>query len=176
MYNLLIKKGLNEFTIVQARDELVKETDRFKDMNEARKYVYRQVSSLVTKGYLEVKGSGRHKRYSKTELCDHITFVEKSEIKIRPKRKAAKTTKIETFNRREFLSLEKERNQYQGELSISLAEVEEYKVLIERFPDKKELLHPMISSAKERSATMLGKVNALTAVLAALRLEGNTIC
>ncbi|WP_404764722.1 hypothetical protein [Vibrio alginolyticus] len=171
IYNLMIKKGLNEFTIAQARDALVKETECFKDMNEVDEYVFRQVSDLVTKGYLEEKGIGQHKRYTKTGLCSHVTFLEEPEAI-----KTAKTLKSESCRYTELLNLENKRNQYLEKLSVSVAEEEEYRALIQSFPETKELLHPMVSNANRRSATMLGKVNALTTALEVLRSTRNTIC
>lgn len=62
-------------------------------------------------------------------------------------------------------ALEKERFQYKTELSVTYAEEQEYSRLMNRFPDKKELLMPIYVQAKERSDTTLGKINALTTAL-----------
>ncbi|ELA9350895.1 hypothetical protein QUN95_000544 [Vibrio parahaemolyticus] len=61
--------------------------------------------------------------------------------------------------------LEKERIQYKRELLVTFAEEQEYNRLMSRFPDKKDLLMPIYTKAKERSETTLGKINALTSML-----------
>lgn len=56
---------------------------------------------------------------------------------------------------------EARKNVYEGELAITLGEVEEYQSLLSRFPSSKTDLLPLYDAAKERSAKLLGKVNAL---------------
>lgn len=167
MYNLLISKNLDQFSITQARDELLKTSDRFDDVNEARKYVYRQVSRLTYKGYLAVKGQGRRKIYTKTDLFYRIQFTERrdrAESVLGHISQELGATGV-SFD---FSILEKERNQYHGELSISLAEVDEYKHLLARIPSKQRSLQNLMTDAKERSAALLGKINAITALLSTL--------
>lgn len=53
IFNLLIKKGLDHFSVTDLRDELMNENQDLGDGSEARKFVYRQLLRLVEKGYLE---------------------------------------------------------------------------------------------------------------------------
>ena len=169
--NSLIKKGVNEFANVQAQDGVVKKTDHSKGIYEDGEYVYHQISDQVINGYLEKKGEKQHKLCEKVGLCEQMNFVSEVEAT-----KAEETINKEPCSYSELLSLEKERDQYLERLSVLLAEEEEYAELIQRFPHTKELLQPVIANAKYRSATVLGKINALTSALEVLQITDNTIC
>ncbi|MEZ9856554.1 hypothetical protein AB4347_21370, partial [Vibrio breoganii] len=52
--------------------------------------------------------------------------------------------------------------QYEGELAITLGEIEEYQSLLMRFPNNKQDMQPLFNAARERSAKLLGRINALT--------------
>ncbi|EHH1280151.1 hypothetical protein PVB89_002583 [Vibrio parahaemolyticus] len=162
IYNLLINQNLDRFTVTQARDELQKSIDRFANANDARKYVYRQINHLVSNGYLRTVGNGRTKLYVKTEAFNLGSFS----------KKMVKKYQCETINTEKMVQnekyieiLEKERIQYKRELLVTFAEEQEYNRLMSRFPDKKDLLMPIYTKAKERSETTLGKINALTSML-----------
>lgn len=165
IYNLLINRNLDRFTVIQARDELQQSSDRFEDDNEARKYIYRQINHLVSNGYLKTLGDGRKKLYIKTEAFNLSSFSKKT-VK-RYKRRSSEDEKcVQAVQTEQYIeALEKERVQYKTELSVTYAEEQEYSRLMSRFPDKKELLMPIYVQAKERSETTLGKINALTSVL-----------
>ncbi|NAW84034.1 hypothetical protein CAG69_18570, partial [Vibrio sp. V43_P6S15P86] len=59
-------------------------------------------------------------------------------------------------------TLEQEKKQHEGELAITLGEIEEYQSLLMRFPNNKQEIQPLFNSARERSAKLLGRINALT--------------
>ncbi|MBF4243103.1 hypothetical protein EA003_25495, partial [Vibrio anguillarum] len=58
--------------------------------------------------------------------------------------------------------LEQEKKQYEGELEITLGEIEEYQSLLTRFPHNRQKMQPLFNTARELSAKLLGKINALT--------------
>ena len=177
MYNLLIEKNMDSFSILQARDELLKSTDRFSDENEARKFIHRQVHHLASKGYLIILGAGRQKRFKKTDLFNKTEFSVRTENP-QPKHTNRKNElNKQTFVRHgDYVVLLEERNQYQGELAISRAEAEEYKALLGRFPERSSLLFPLHSAAKDRSATILGKMNAVNALISSIEQDGTQMC
>ncbi len=165
IYNLLINQNLDRFTVTQARDELQKTNDCFDNGNDARKYVYRQINHLVSNGYLKTVGNGRARLYIKTEAFNLGSFSKKMVKKFQCEAiKSQKTTQIGQTEEC-IETLKKECIQYKSELSVTFAEEQEYRRLMNRFPDKKELLMPIYTQAKERSEMILGKVNALTSVL-----------
>ena len=58
IFTLFIEKGLDGLTVPALRDELLKITGEFKDITEARKFLYRQLLPLEKKGLLWTKGQG----------------------------------------------------------------------------------------------------------------------
>ncbi|EGQ8276863.1 hypothetical protein GT901_20695 [Vibrio parahaemolyticus] len=165
IYNLLINHNLDRFTVTQARDVLQQSIDCFDNANDARKYVYRQVNRLVSNGYLKTVGNGRAKQYIKTEAFNLSSFSKKMVKKYQCETMVPEKTTQISQNEKYIETLQKERIRYKSELSVTFAEEQEYCRLMSRFPDKKELLMPIYTQAKERSETTLGKINALTSVL-----------
>ena len=46
MFNLLIEKGMDNFSVIEARDALLNGTSTFPSSDDARKYVYKQLLSF----------------------------------------------------------------------------------------------------------------------------------
>ncbi|MAD89523.1 MAG: hypothetical protein CMK64_07435 [Pseudoalteromonas sp.] len=172
IYSLLIEKECNGFTIVELRDELLTVTDTYQDIDEARKFIYRQTTALERKKLLNSKGSGRHKQYFKTELFNNVTFVAKQAVI-----EKEKSISCHTNNQASPLveTLLNEKKQFEAELAILLGEVDEYKALQKRFPEYLSLFYSALDDAKNNSAKLLGKVNALTTILASLN-NGTSRC
>lgn len=169
MYNLLIKSNLNNFSVLQARDELLKMPNFIGDPNEARKFIHRQVNHLVASGYLDVTGTGRAKRFTKSALFYQVKFIAKANHRTCFPKQPLKL-QLELQASSDYQLLVEERNQYHGELAMSQAEAEEYETLLRRFPEKESILHPLKIEAIERSSMILGKMKALTALLANIEL------
>lgn len=77
IYTLLIEKGFDGLTVPCLRDELLKITEEFKEIVEARKFLYRQLLQLEQKGLLLTKGQGRKRTYHKSELFKVTEFKAK---------------------------------------------------------------------------------------------------
>ncbi|MHB9954801.1 hypothetical protein [Vibrio campbellii] len=158
MFNLLIERGMDDFSVIEARDALLNSTSTFTSSDEARKYVYKQLLSLEEKGWLSVIGTRRGKRYHQTNEFKALTIEPRA-----ARNKKAKVDSI-TVQTPEFSlnALEQEKKQHEGELAITLGEIEEYQSLLTRFPNNKHDMEPLFNAARERSAKLLGKINALT--------------
>ncbi len=158
MFNLLIEKGMDDFSVIEARDALLNSGVAFPNKADARKYVYKQLLSFEEKGWLSVIGTLRHKRYHQT--CDFKALkIEPREA--RNSKVKADSTVVQTADI-PLTVLEQEKKQYEGELAITLGEIEEYQSLLTRFPHSRQKMQPLFSAARERSAKLLGKINALT--------------
>ncbi|WPC73950.1 phage tail tape measure protein [Vibrio porteresiae] len=160
IYTLLIEKGLDGFTVPYLRDELLEITGEFKDVVEARKFLYRHLLQLEQKGLLQTKGQGRKKTYHKSELFKTTKF--------KPKRR--KSQKIEAVEKshNKTLSLDElvwERRKYEAELAIALAEIEEFQLLSERLPSQKSSLLRLSEETREKSVRYLAKINVLNQAL-----------
>ncbi|NOH97824.1 hypothetical protein [Vibrio sp. 99-70-13A1] len=162
MYELLIERDMDGFSVIELRDASLSIEGGSLDLEESRKVVYRQILRFLKNEWLTCTGKGRGKRYFKTESFKSISMAPKAIIH----------AKSEVLN---YSVLEDERNHYKGELEITLGEIEEYQSLNRRFPELVQQITPLLNSAKERSANLLGKVNVLTHVLQTLR-ESDSRC
>ncbi len=158
MFNLLIEKGMDDFSVIEARDALLNSGVTFPSKDDARKYVYKQLLSFEEKGWLSVIGTLRHKRYHQT--CEFKVLRIEPRVARNSKVKADSTA-IQTSDS-SLTALEQEKKQYEGELAITLGEIEEYQSLLTRFPHNRQKMQPLFNAARERSAKLLGRINALT--------------
>ncbi|USD58783.1 hypothetical protein J4N45_14595 [Vibrio sp. SCSIO 43140] len=157
MHNLLIEKGMDDFSVIELRDAYLSTSECKVDPDEARRKVYRQILRFMKNNWLGCKGEGRQRRYFQTDLFHSLYVTPRSES-------AELATKIVS----DYSVLVHERNQYKGELEIVLGEIDEYQSLLGRFPELEKKLRPLLEQAREHSAQLLGKVNVLTKVLKTL--------
>ncbi|MFH0286514.1 hypothetical protein ACGRSR_02565 [Vibrio owensii] len=158
MFKLLIEKGMNDFSVIEARDVLHDIDDSFSNKKEARKYVYKQLLSFEQKGWLSVSGSRRDKRYQITNEFKELT-IEPGASRKRQANADSMTGQIPDSS---LCALKHEKKQHEGNLAITLGEIEEYQSLLMRFPNNKQDIQPLFNTARERSAKLLGRINALT--------------
>lgn len=164
MYNLLIRKDLNHFTVSQAREIVYQSSSsEFKDRKEARMYIYRYIWLFQKKGWLISKGDGRQKIYLKSDDFLSLNLVPMSGSTTE-KRKSKKIRMVQASSTE---SLRSRKGEYEAELSIVLGEVEEYQSLMECYPQQKDAMELLFQEAKDKSANLLGKVNALTKLITA---------
>jgi hypothetical protein len=161
MYKLLIEKELNNFTVVGARNALLNASNEISDRNEARRMIYRQIWEFEKKGWLISKGQGRDKSYQQSEIFLNLDVAPASLAQPVKKRK----NPVEVKPNRDLEILKSRMGEYEGELAIVLGEVEEYQALMEQFPAQNKTLQSLFIEAKERSANLLGKVNALSKLI-----------
>lgn len=158
IFNLLIEKEMDNFSVTEARDALLNSTSTFPSKDDARKYVYKQLLSFEEKGWLSVIGTRRDKRYHQTNEFKALTIEPRSGRK----RKAKVDSTDVQIPECSLNALEQEKKQHEGELAITLGEIEEYQSLFTRFPNNKQDMQPLFNAARERSAKLLGRINALT--------------
>jgi len=169
IYNLLIEKDFKEFSATRLRDVLLKITDEYSQVSEARKFIYRQLLRLETLGLIckVDKSDGRSKRlYKKTELFYSTTFTsgkipKNSRLQAVPAKVDSEASDIDIF----LNDLKKEKLIHEAKLAVVLSEIEEYQSLMERFPTKRTYLTDLYQQAKNQSAALLGRVTALSKVL-----------
>jgi len=169
LHSLLIIKQMNNFTVLEAKDALLKDHAEFTDDVETRKFIYRQLTRSVEKGLLKrtdrFDNGSKQVIYSKTDKLLASSVVP---IKRGAKARIA-TKKTEPVKAPESVSykteLQKELMAYEIDLNTILEEAKEYKRLSVRFPDLKEKLQQHQFQAKEKSIKLLGKVHALQNLL-----------
>ena len=79
LHFLLVIKQMNNFTVTQAKDALLREQSGFTDAVETRKFIYRQLTRNVAKGLLKrtnkLRKGVKEVIYSKTELFLNLEIV-----------------------------------------------------------------------------------------------------
>lgn len=157
MHKLLIEKEMDGFSVVELRDAFVSIDNGRTDPDEARRMVYRQIKRFTDNNWLISEGKGRQKRYFQTSQFQNL--------QVEPK---VQTARINSPSRTDYSVLFCEHGQYKAELEIVLSEIDEYRSVIRRFQELEIKLNPLLEQAKERSAHLLGKVNALSNALNSL--------
>ena len=169
LHSLLVIKQMNEFTVIEAKDALLREHAEFTDSTEARKFIYRQLLQCINNGLLKrtdhIDDGIKKVLYSKTDKFFASTIVP---VNRRPKQKKTRSRKtvspeLKTDNYQTLL--EKELITYEIDLNASIEEAKEYKRLSSRFPELKDKLQQHHLQAKNQSIQLLGKVHALQKLL-----------
>ena len=169
LHSLLVIKQMNNFTVLEAKDALVKDHAEFTDDVEARKFIYRQLTRSIEKGLMKrtdcFDSGSKQVIYSKTDklLASSIVPI-KREIKARKASGKKKLVKIPEAAKYK-IELKKELMAYEIDLNTILEEAKEYKRLSTRFPELQDKLKLHQSQAKDKSIKLLGKINALQNLL-----------
>ncbi|HHC6614293.1 TPA: hypothetical protein ACN311_003539 [Vibrio parahaemolyticus] len=160
---------MDGFTIIEARDVARLFPESPKDINELRKIVYRQILKCIESGWLRSEGSGRKKRYFKTDEFNSLSFEPR-----KPTSRIKKTSsKVSVTNQitNDYSELIVERNKLKGELEVTLGEIDKYKALKEQYPEQSQLLDGLQFVANEKAALFMGNINAITNMLSSLSHE-----
>lgn len=163
---LLIENEMDGFSITEARNAFLNLEETSNDLIEARKQVYRLILRFEKSGLLFSEGSGRNKKYFLSEAFRQQFILQVSPNELDTEQRA---------NISDYSVLVNERNEHSAELEITLNEINEYRSLISRFPDLEKRVMPLLQESKERSVSLLGKVNAFTHVISVLS-EGEASC
>ncbi|WP_036800718.1 hypothetical protein [Photobacterium marinum] len=164
IYVLLSELGMDEFTVLELRDAYLSHNPDQVCKIEARKFVYRQITKLQQKGLLQKQegSTTRNATYIKTELFIESTIIPLSSV-------GAQTIPDEVHKGSDVGTvvsfLQAELQQYQVDLSSSIAESEEYQRLHEKLPDLKPQLEIYFMQARERCSRLLGQVTAIETIL-----------
>jgi len=175
VHNLLITNNIDNFTVSEIRDALMYSSNSFSDKSETRRYIYRVVCKLVKLGLLIKHPNKQIKKikYTKPELFFTANFVVKQDVQtaeVKSPKIPLLNDKAATLNTDFFAELLEQKQKHEAELAIKLGEVEEFKALMKRYPQKNELFNRFYLETRDCSAQLLGKVNALTKVLNTSRL------
>ena len=169
LYYLLITQNMDSFTVSEAKEVLFREKDDFFSLDEARKYIYRQLSRNIKTGMLKrtdhCDAGVKKVLYSKTEK-----FFSSIIVPIRDLKKSKKVISNEdnSFDQKSPLYqtlLEKELKIYEIDLNANFEEIKEYKRLEARFPELKKRLHKYQVQVRSESTEILGKIKAIQKLL-----------
>jgi len=175
LHSLLIDKKMNNFTVTEAKDALLREHIEFVNDVEARKFIYRQLTRHIIKGLLKRKEVCNNDKniviYSKTEkfFASDISAVHRGRKIIK---QATINNTPQTFTTLNYkIELEKELLIHRIDFNTTLEEAKEYKRLASRFPSLQEKLREYELDTKNKSTKLLGKINALQNILGDITIE-----
>jgi len=158
LYSILVDLEMNDFTVTDARDALLRESNDFFDDREARKVVHRILPLAIKNGFLhrsEEKAKGEKLiLYSKTKLFFETKFTSKKKP-LNIKKETSERSALSIYE------LEKELFECEIDLHTSISEATEYKSLQKRLPELANSLQNKYLAVKEKSSLLLGKSNAL---------------
>jgi hypothetical protein len=174
VFKILIENKLDGFTVSDMRNSVLEVSDLFESKEAAGTFAYRQITGLENK-QLVLKSSkmkGKQITYSQTKLLlnSEIT-VKPYEFKKRAKRTSviSKATALIPSKKKSISELLKtvikQKTQYEAELTMVLSETEEVKHVMSSFPDESTHLQALYLDLRNQSATLCGKVNALTKII-----------
>lgn len=173
VFKILIENKLDGFTVSDMRDCVLKVSNFFESKEAAGAFVYRQVAALEHKQLLSrsSKAKGKKRTYSQTQLLLN------SEIIVKPyefKKKAKLTHIAPKINNKDLKvdsiskllnTVMQQKSQYEAELTMLLSETEEVKHIMSSFPEDSTHLKSLYLDLRNQSATLCGKVNALTKII-----------
>ena len=160
IYHLLVEKNFNHFTITALRNTLQALNDTYKNPDEARRFVYRQVMRLTDKGLLarDENPSPKRAQYSKTPLFKTSIFTRVTNDSIAS---LAQSQVIDKSFNSELHDLIKT---HELEMTVLGSELEEYKRLIEANPSCYDAIVVLLEKGQARLLLIKGKLAALNNV------------
>ncbi|MBU2970010.1 hypothetical protein KO527_11675 [Pseudoalteromonas sp. C2R02] len=159
IYYLLIEKDLNHFTITTLRDMLQSISNVFEEPIEARRFIYRQVIRLVKQNLLvsDKNPSPKYAKYSKTSLFKASDFVKLQKHPISDSLPLKAISNAKCFE----IELAQAEKAHNINILIVESEIEEYKRLMDKFPQNRELILPFHDKGQIRLLSLKGKIAAL---------------
>ncbi|MFG0904921.1 hypothetical protein [Photobacterium damselae] len=163
IFNALKQINSDLFSVIEIRNII--QTTPDKNKNAARLYVARKLEALTTIGILKCTGSGRSKLYSKTRYfyTANIEIIKKRELKLNNNEKSKDNipSTIEL--------LESEREYIEKDLANTIAELSEYKNLINRSETLQEVLQPTYQKVVEKSGSLQAKLHVWSRTISLLK-------
>ncbi|HCM2157715.1 TPA: hypothetical protein N3B91_003764 [Vibrio parahaemolyticus] len=175
IFDALNRCHSNEFSIIDIRNMIQKASEQYENNSVARLFVARSLERLESKGLLESTGKGRKKKFSKTATFASVRFdaVPKRE---RSNTKEPCLASCELTEAR--FQLEAERKDIETELTVTLAEIEEYQSLMSRYRSLQKLIYPTYQEATKKSAKLMAQLNVWTNTVTLINQnqEGKSAC
>lgn len=157
IYHLLVEKNFNHFTITALRNTLLALNDAYKNPDEARRFVYRQVMRLVNKGLLvrDENPSPKRAQYSKTPLFKTSIFTRVTNDSV------ASLSQSQVIDKSFNNELHDAIKTYESEMTVLVSELEEYKRLIKVNPNCYDVIVALLEKGQARMLSIKGKLAAL---------------
>ncbi|PNH98476.1 hypothetical protein [Vibrio diazotrophicus] len=164
--DILIQPDMEEFQIPEIRDLLLASSMQIKSKDNVRSLVSRQLNAMVKQGLLTSTGTHRNKVFHKTQLFGQSN-LETNEDQNRNKASITNMLKPSVY----LSELEKIRSRLNAELAILIAEMDEYRSIMDKFPQTQEKVRKLHKESTQHSATLTGQITAITKTIELLRSE-----
>ena len=159
--SVIALKNIDHFSVVEIRTAFIAiKSDEKLDPSTVRRFVYRQLSMLVAKGWLKKRTSNKKgvTRYIKTNLFDHEYFINLADTN----GQALVSESTDTGCQHELAG---RLNRYNAELLEGLGAVKECVALKDIFPELRSILKQRYSSVQENNQILKGKIVVLNELL-----------
>ncbi len=158
IYEIISLPTMEEFRATQIRNLMPQISKHFSNKDTARLYVSRQLERLEKRGLLESQGERQNRTYKKTNMFAEAHFILKDKRVMANRVNVAKPLGDSADKPR----LIDEKKDIESNLTIALAEVDEYKILMNRSKSLHNLLLPSHADAVNKAAALVAKINVWT--------------
>lgn len=164
VYNAITHPSMNSFRVTDVRKHIQSHSDAYGSVSNARQFVARQLDKLEKAGLAVSQGTRHRKTYSKTSFFDEVRFELKEKRLTGSKAATNKCQLLPIYS-----TLKREKSDVEAELTITLEELKEYKLLMKRSGELCRLLEEPHLNATKKAASLVAKLNVWSEALARLR-------
>ena len=162
IFDAINRCNSNQFSIIEIRSSIQKESDQYENSSVARLFVARSLERLLSLGVLQATGEGRNRTFSKSDNFDSTQFnIVPRRKKVIAKEQGLKISELNIAK----AQLEVERQDITAQLTVTLAEIDEYQSLMRRFNSLQPFIQPSYQEATNKSAKLMAQLNVWTSTI-----------
>lgn len=161
IYELLVKKKLDRFTLAKIGDEFLHIAHDFKNEGDVNKFILQQLTKLqILKVLIRKENvSPNCDRFYKSPRFYKAEFIKET------KKLDDKYFDKHHMNDHEFITLiNKEKLEAKANLTVIQSEIREYEYIMKKYPTKRKLILRLHQNAEHKSNCQLGKIKALESI------------
>lgn len=171
VYKAITHPSMSSFRVTDVRKHIQSHSDAYGSVSNARQLVARQLDKLEKAGLAVSQGTRHNKTYSKTNAFNEVRFDLKEKRLTGSKTSTRKSQLLPIYP-----TLQQEKSDIEAELTITLEELKEYKILMKRSRELKGLLDEPHLDATKKAASLVAKLNVWSEALARLRKSESISC
>ncbi|MCG9685041.1 hypothetical protein L1D31_21195 [Vibrio sp. Isolate23] len=145
VYKAITHPSMSSFRVTDVRKHIQSHSDSYGSVSNARQLVARELDKLEKAGLAVGQGTRHNKTYSKTSAFNEMRFDLKEKRLISSKVATAKSPLRSIHS-----TLQQEKSDIEAELTITLEELKEYKILKKRSRELCRLLDEPHSNAAKK--------------------------
>ncbi|HCH5773760.1 TPA: hypothetical protein NKZ93_001445 [Vibrio parahaemolyticus] len=134
-----------------------------------RLFVSRHLNAMVKDGFLITSGTRHKKVFRKTKFFEQLVTVSKENLN--DNTQVTSTVEIPIKPESYICELDKIKGRLNAELAILLAEIDEYRSIMVRFPQTQEKVRHLHEQSAQQSVTLTGQITAITKTIELLQSE-----